>query len=406
MEMNDGMDSRKPSFRRLADSYDRWSKKTRAALTIIVMAALLAGCWSKYELTERAFVMGVAIDLNDNGKLELLTQVYRPSSVEIGKTNSTIVGTSVNIRTSDDTVMEAIRDIPIHLGRKAQWSHMRVIIVGEKLARSRNLIQTLDFFYRDHEPRNSVSLMISKGKAAHLFEKQPLIEQTTSQQFLRTSESSYRNSAKTLDTTLLNLARQTKSVQKDGAIAYVYEEGKTSQFFSAAGLALLKDGVMKDVLPASKVEGLLMLKDKYQTGAVEIPCPGQSMERETIEVLTLHSIMEPKISGAEVSLGIRIQGDIAINELKCTRIRNMNDEEAFVRAVEDRVRQQAADTLTFLQKRQVDAFGLGNQIYRSDPRAWNRLKADWRQVFAAMPVDIQVKLKLMTGGTIRSQSMS
>lgn len=381
-------------------------KTARAALTIIFMAALLAGCWSKYELTERGFVMGVAIDLGEDGKLELLTQVYRPSSAEIGKSNQTIVGSSVNIRTSDDTVMEAIRDIPIHLGRKAQWSHMRVIIVGEKLARSRNLIQTLDFFYRDHEPRNSVSLMISRGKAARLFEKQPLIEQTTSQQFLRTSESSYRNSAKTLDTTLLDLVRQMKSVQKDGSIAYVYEESKTSQFFSAAGLALLKNGKMIDLLPASKVEGLLMLLNNYKSGAVEIPCPGYSPERETAEVISLSSTVIPKVNGEDVRLGIRIVGDITINELKCTKIRNVEDETAYVRRVEDRIRQQAAETLAILQKRQVDAIGIGNRIYRSDPQTWARLKGDWNQIFSAMPADIQVKLRLVTGGTIRGQTIS
>jgi spore germination protein KC len=406
MEMNDVMNARKPSLRRTSHSYGRWFHKARAGLAIIVMAALLGGCWSKYELTERAFVMGVAIDLGEDGKLELLTQVYRPSSAEIGKSNSTIIGSSVNIRTSDDTVMEAIRDIPIHLGRKAQWSHMRVIIVGEKLARSRNLIQTLDFFYRDHEPRNSVSLMISKGKAAHLFEKQPLIEQTTSQQFLRTSESSYRNSAKTLDTTLLDLVRQMKSVQKDGSIAYVYEESKTSQFFSAAGLALLKNGVMKEMLPASKVEGLLMLMDKYKSGAVEIPCPGQSPERETAEVLSLSSSVIPKVRGEEVRLGIRIEGEITINELKCTRISNVQGETAFVHMVEDRIKQQASETLAILQKRQIDAIGIGNRVYRSDPKAWSRLKNDWGPVFSAMPADIQVKLRLVTGGTIRGQTMS
>lgn len=412
--MNDAMGMREQTLRGMAVSLHRFKKlafsdvgkKMRTAVAVVVMATLLSGCWSKYELTERAFVMGVAIDLNDNGKLELLTQIYRPSSAEIGKSNPSIVGSSVNIRTSDDTVMEAIRDIPIHLGRKAQWSHMRVIIVGEKLARSRNLIQTLDFFYRDHEPRNSVSLMISKGKAARLFEKQPLIEQTTSQQFLRTSESSYRNSAKTIDTTLLDLARQMKSVQKDGAMAYVYEEGKTSQFFSAAGLALLKEGVMKDMLPASKTEGLLMLLDKYKSGAVEVPCPGTTTERETVEVISLSSILDPKISGKQIHLDIRLQGEITINELKCTRIRTVHDEEAFVNNVEDRVRQQATETLAFLQKRQVDAIGLGNQVYRRSPRTWDRLKEDWGQVFSTMPADIQVKLRLVTGGTIRSHTMS
>lgn len=375
-------------------------------MLLAAMTIVLTSCWSKFELTERAFVMGVALDLADNGKLEMLTQVYRPSSTEIGKSTSTIVGSSVNIKTSDDTIMEAIRDIPIHLGRKAQWSHMRVIIIGEKLARSRNLIQTLDLFYRDHEPRNSVSLMISKGRAARLFEKAPLIEQTSSQQFLRTSESSYKNSAKTHDTTLLDLVRRMKSAHKDFAVAYVYEDSKTTQFFSAAGLALLENGVMKDVLPASKVEGFLMLSNEYRSGSVEIPCPGSSAEMETAEVLSLHSRLKPTIRGDDIHLSIRIQGDITINELKCTKIASVEEEDVFVHAIENRLKGQATDTLAFLQKRKLDAFGLGNLIYRSNPKAWARMKSDWNSRFAEIPVDIEVKMKLISNGTISSKTMS
>jgi|GEM_PF-335001 len=400
------IEDRTPLPRRLAR---RLRSRIRKVLKLMLAAAMLVlptGCWSKYELTERAFVMGVALDLRDDGKLDMLTQVYRPSSSEIGKSTSTIVGSSVNIKTSDDTVMEAIRDIPIHLGRKAQWSHMRVIIVGEKLARSLNLIQTLDLFYRDHEPRNSVSLMIAKGKAAHLFEKTPLIEQTSSQQFLRTSESSHRNAAKTLDTTLLDLIRRMKSVQKDMAVAYVYEEGKTSQFFSAAGLALLQDGKMKDVLPASKVEGFLMLSGDYKSGAVEIHCPGSKTELETAEVLSLHSSIKPVVKGDDVRLVLRIEGDITINELKCSKISTAEEEAIFVSAIEERIKEQAAGALSFLQKRQIDAIGLGNRVYRTHPQAWSRMKADWGTRFAAMPYDIYVRMRLVTGGTIRSKTMS
>ncbi|MDQ6419657.1 Ger(x)C family spore germination protein [Paenibacillus sp. LHD-117] len=378
------------------------------SLTLLaaLSAALLTGCWSKFELPERAFVMGVALDQREDGKIEMLTQVYRPSSTEIGKSTSTVAESSVNVKTVDDTVMEAIRDIPIHLGRKAQWSHMRIIIVGEKLARSTNILQTLDLFYRDHEPRDNVSLMIANGKAAKLFEKKPMIEQTTSQQFLRTGESSYRNAAKTLDTTLIDLMLRMKSVQTDAALAYVYEDPKSKETFSAAGLALFKKGVMKSVLPASKVEGFLMLSNDYKAGVVEIRCPGTKLEKETAEVLSLHASLNPVVKGDDVSLGIRIQGQITINEMKCTKINTLQDEEAFVRKIEEAVKRQAAGTLDFLQKRQMDAIGLGNRIYRSDPKAWARLQSNWSSRFAAIPYDIRVKIKLISGGTISSKSMS
>ncbi|MCR2804598.1 Ger(x)C family spore germination protein [Paenibacillus soyae] len=373
---------------------------------LLLVSVVLTGCWSKNELTERAFVMGVALDLREDGKIEMLTQVYRPSSAEIGKSTSTVVGASVNIKTVDDTVMEAIRDIPIHLGRMAQWSHMRVIIVGEELAKNMDMMQVLDLFYRDHEPRSSVSLMIAKGKAAKIFEKNPLIEQTTSQQILRTEESAYHNAAKTLDTRLLDLARSMKSAHPDTTIAYVYEDTKTTHMFSAAGLALIQDGKMKDTLPASKVEGYLMLVDKYKTGVVEIRCPGKKNVGETAELLALDSRMKHRMQGDNVAASVSIQGEISINELRCTKIGSKEEEEAFVGKVEAEVKRQAQQTLQILQKQKIDAIGLGNLIYRKKPKEWERLKADWNNTFAAIPFEVKVKLKLITGGTISSKTLS
>ncbi len=145
-------------------------KKLAILLFLTAIFIMLPGCWSKKELTELGFVMGIAFDQGKDGKIEMLTQVYRPTSVQSTASALTRVS-SINIKTSDDSVMEAVRDITIHLGRKAQFSHMRIIVVGEKLARSVNIGKLLDLFYRDHEPRSSVSLAIAKGKASKMLEK-------------------------------------------------------------------------------------------------------------------------------------------------------------------------------------------------------------------------------------------
>ena len=40
---------------------------------------LLTGCWDRAELPEKGFVMGVAIDETEGGKISLTTQIYKPS---------------------------------------------------------------------------------------------------------------------------------------------------------------------------------------------------------------------------------------------------------------------------------------------------------------------------------------
>lgn len=349
--------------------------------------------------------MGVALDQRKDGKIEMLTQIYRPASAEVG-TEATATGpSSVNINTVDDTVMEAIRDIPIHLGRKAQWSHMRVIIIGEKLAKSEKIGNLLDLFYRDHEPRSSVSIMIAKGPARKLFEKKPLIEQTTAQQFLRTEESSYQNAAKTLDTSLLSLIRELKSAHPDAVISYVYEDPQTKDMFSAAGLALFKDGVMKEVMPASKVEGLIILRNEYSSGVVEIPCPGMKGMKETTEVLSMDVKIKPLVKGDKISASVKLRGELAIGELRCTKIDKLEDEQVFVSKVEKALAKQVNDCIQFLQKNRIDVIGIGNRIYRKSPGTWEKLKDNWDVRFAEMPFDIEVELKLITGGTVINKTV-
>lgn len=377
-------------------------KKGILCLALLLSLFMVSGCWSKFELTERGFVMGVALDQGEDGKIELTTQIYRPASTQTMSAVSTNAS-SININTRDDSVMEAIRDIPIHLGRKAQWSHLRVIIVGEKLARTHNLGHLLDLFYRDHEPRSSVSLMISKGNAGKLFEKKPLIEQTTAQQYLRAKESSYITSAKTVDFNMLDLLLQLRSANGEAIVPFVYEDKKLKDIFSAAGLALLKDGKMKAVLPSTKVEGLLMLRNSYQTGVIEIKCPGKNGEFETVEVLSLKVKTKPRIKGDQISINSTLVGDIAIGELKCSKIIDAKAEMAFIKKVEDKLSEQIKSTIKFLQSNKIEVLGLADAIYRSNPRKWEQLKKNWDTQFSELPFTVKVKLRLVTSGTISSK---
>ncbi|MHA7966292.1 Ger(x)C family spore germination protein [Paenibacillus sp. CAU 1782] len=372
---------------------------------IILLLLLLPGCWSKYELTERGFVMGVAIDRNQKGQVELLTQIYRPSSPQADRPGNNPAESSINIATVNDTVMGAIRDIPIHLGRKAQWSHLRVILVGEQFAKQMDLMSMLDFFHRDHEPRSSVTLMIAKGKASKLLEKKPLIEQTTSQQLLRSGESSFRNTGKTLDTTLLDVIRQLKSPNSNAALAYVYEDKVNPALWSAAGVALLRDGKLDNVVPAEKVKGLLILRNQFHLGIMEVPCAGKEKVHETSEVLSLVVKKNPHFVKGRLVVDVKIRGEIAATELKCSTIKDEAEEKRFVGEVERQMEKEAKEALGYIQREKLDVIGIGNEIYSRNPKEWSKLKENWGQQFSEIPFMFDIKLKLITGGSISAKPL-
>jgi spore germination protein KC len=371
-------------------------------LVVILSAVLLilSGCWNQTELIEWGFVMGVALDQGEDGKIILTAQVYRPGGEQTGPGSATTEDPNILVQTIDDSLFEAIRDITLHLGRKAQWSHMRVILIGEEMARNTDIGKLVDFYYRDHEPRHTISVIITKGKAEAILNKQPVIEDTTGHQLRMLKRLAHMYSGKTLDTTLLSLAREMHSEHSDAAIAYVYEDKKAHNDYTVAGLALIKKGKMTEVLPSHLAEGLVMLRDDYTSGIIEIACPGKEEETESLEVLSLKTNMKPKLKDGEVAVKVDSHVKGAIGELRCTGIETREDEKEFVKKMEEQIKKEMKETIDFLQEKKIDILGIGNKVYSMNPRVWKEMKPEWDQKFAEISFDVQVNLKLVTTGTV------
>ncbi|MEI7027050.1 Ger(x)C family spore germination protein [Paenibacillus sp. y28] len=187
------------------------------ALLVLLLAAgiLLPGCWSSHELTRWGFVQAAAIDLGKNGQLQLTVQIYRAGSSKGGAggggspAQQTKSGPSfINIQTSSSTVHGATRDAVLQLGRRLQWSHMRMLLLGEDIARSQNIPQILDYFSRNNEPRGTVSLLITEGEAQQYLNLRPLIEGTMGQQLKTIEQNSFRYSGKTMEVSLTDVGIQ------------------------------------------------------------------------------------------------------------------------------------------------------------------------------------------------------
>ena len=378
---------------------NRWIGMCLTLFTIVV----LTGCWDRAELPERGFVMGIALDHSDDGSIKLTTQVFRPSQ-GVGLLGGKPAETSyINITTENNTVSRAIRDIPINLGRKSQWSHIRLIIVSEKLARERGLTEILEFFYRDHEPRLTTSIMIAEGTASEYLEIRPLIENTTSQQVFQSGISAADNSGKTTDTNLLKLGLQMKSEVGNALVPYLFLSEQSPKITNVAGAALLKKGKLVGVMKPKKVESLQMLLKDYRSGMLDIPCKEQSKKNqmmESVEIIFYNTKLQPiNLSEDSLKVHVKIKLEVALVELSCSKIETIEDEKEFAKIIEETVKQNIKETTDWLKKKKFDAIGLGNQVYRKNPQLWKRWKKDWETRFADTQFDIDVEVRVNNSGT-------
>ncbi|KRE64490.1 Ger(x)C family spore germination protein [Paenibacillus sp. Soil750] len=379
--------------------------KRQIWILCISLSALfvLTGCWDRAELPEKGFVMGIAVDKTENGKILLTTQIFRPTqgiSMVGGKSTESAY---TNVTTVDATLPRAIRDIPINLGRKTQWSHTRLIIIGEELAREQEIFSLLEFFYRDHEPRLTVSIMIAQGRADKYLNMKPLIENTISQQLVQSEKSSASSSSKTVKTNLLKLGLQMKSEVGNAMVPYLYlsQNGKTVT--NIAGAAMLRKGKFTGKIEPSDVEMLQMFLNKYESGMIDIPCQNPSKPQqnlENIEVLSLKSKWQPTVMNEDsLKVHVKVNAEIAIMELNCSKVEKVDEEKEFARRVEETIKQRLEGTIEWLKKNKFDAIGLGDKIYQKNPHLWKEWKPTWDDRFANTEFDIAVDVKILNSGT-------
>ncbi|MEW9700219.1 Ger(x)C family spore germination protein [Paenibacillus sp. SI8] len=362
---------------------------------------LLAGCGDKAELTEFGFAQAVALDRSEDSEFVMTTHFYNPSEGGgLGGGGKPPVK-GITIRTEGDTIFDAIRDIPSHLGRKAKWDHMRAIIISEELGRKQNIREMLDFFSRDHEPRPTVPVMIAEGKAADYLKVKPFIEQTIGQQLQKMQKSGAKYNAKTSNIPLFDLAVQFLGQTNVAILPYLHKSN-ASQPITATGLAMLKDEKLADIMQLSFTESLVMLLDKYESGILEFPCTGSSEDpkksMESLEVTSIKTKIKTEIKENEAIIHVMSDIEGSLGEFRCATLKTEEDELLFEQNIGKIVERKLRRTIAYLQNEKIDAIGVGNQIYRKDPALWKRWKPTWGERFAESRITVDVKVNILNSG--------
>ena len=166
------------------------SKKIICITTVIViMFVSFTGCSvkdTKRNLSSLAIVIGLAIDKNEGdsqgfetfgdekARILMTAQVVRNDSV--GQQGSSGQGSDSsgkgdvgkhywNVEVVGGNLLEAIRAATHVTNRSLYLAQNRVVVISSDIAKE-GIAKYLDFFFRDHETRYDVSLIIAEGPVA------------------------------------------------------------------------------------------------------------------------------------------------------------------------------------------------------------------------------------------------
>ncbi|WP_416730629.1 Ger(x)C family spore germination protein [Fictibacillus sp. JL2B1089] len=364
----------------------------------IVASSLLflSGCWDHAELTEYVFVQSLAIDQKKDGRIKLTTQFYKPAP----KIASAGGGgeSYFNLETEAKSVFEAIRDVTIHLGRKANWGHVRFIVISENVARKQYLGSVLDFFYRDHEPRLLTGVAVTEGSAADYIKEKPHVENTVSEQLNEVTKTGSKFSAKTYPANLFTIGKQLHSEVDTAYAPYLRKEKDKVNSIYVDGLSIFHRGKLKTIITNKETKSLMLALNNFQFGIIGITCKGSKLQ-ESFEITESHTNTSFEIKNHVIHYTLKPKLQASIGELECSNIETKQQLEVLHTKLENQVNSNLMALLKESQKKNLDIIGLGNQIYRKNPKEWKKIKKEKIPYYKDAVFHVKSEANILNTGT-------
>lgn len=388
--------------------------KPLCQLAIIVgLTFLIAGCWDRTEVNDLAVVLGTALDMSEDGLIEVTLSLAVPGG---GTTPGSTSGRAnlpptVSIRGRGRTVTDAISLIQTKVSRNLLFSHNAIILIGEELARQ-GIVSHLDFFSRNREPRIRALIGVVPGKAGHVFDAAPPIQRLTP--LAVESIALMRHSV--LSTVRDFLIAEASDGEEPLLARVELVSGEATHPVNGGGPpsserehlvpaitggAVFKGGKLVGFLDQEEVRGALWIRNELERGTVTIPVVEQGAW-VSLEVVRSTSRIEPRLKGDQITMWVKIitESDLDSNsadlDLKDpTVIRLVQERVAAV--IEERMR----TTVEIAQHQfKSDILRFGEAVRRADPKRWNSLRERWDEVFPNVEIQFDVQIFIRRTGLI------
>lgn len=382
-------------------------RKPILLLIALLLLFLQTGCWSRVELNDVAIVTASAIDLAQDGKYKLSVQILKMKMTKgISENGSASENVTLILSAKGDTIMEALNVIQKKIPRLIIFSHNRVIIVGEKLARA-GLAPAIDFFSRHREARGNSFLLTTRGEAAELLKVPANFEIFTAEEMREEEKARMLDSASIRDFIYRLFEKGIEPTSSQMQVVSLSDPNGKPAKEEEQGLGLVGVGIYrKDKLMGwmnrSEAECLLWLRNRMKTNVLTVAIPGKEQTgKVSVQLISAKTKYKSKISGDKVQFDVTVKmtGELFENSTKLS-IKEMNNLSIIQHALEKEIENRVTTVVKKLQTQyKSDVIGFGNILHRQHKTDWNKTYAAiWEEEFPKIEVNTKASFKLIGTG--------
>ncbi|MET3546849.1 spore germination protein KC [Paenibacillus favisporus] len=385
----------------------------RLGLMILMLSVTLltSGCWDSQELNTLSIISATSID-RSNGKWEISFQVVIPQSIatQTGGGSAGSQSPTTIFSTKGRSIAEAMQNASLETSRKLFFAHNSVLILSEDVARKEGVGEILDFFLRPFESRETMSVLLTKGKASNLLEVLIPLEKISGNAIQRIIDQSQKNLSQAQNMRLIDFARMVASLDESAMAPELEVSGDLTKQSSLDALKSTRnDAVIKlgelGVFRKDKLVGWIdqkdsrsvaWLSDRVSSMMVVFPCTAKGQENQLLSYRVLKSStkLEPKVIHGKSVIHAKISATGVIDESGCNLdLKNPGVVRDLERTISKQIGGDVMATWSHLQEMNVDLAGFMNAIHRKDPSTWRNLMKTKRPI-EEISLRVQVKINI------------
>lgn len=376
-------------------------------ISMLILMVSLTGCWDRVEINDVALVAATGIDKVGD---KYLVSIQIPLPGQMGGAGSSGGGGGTGgtgpwyVESAEGKTLREANEIQqTTLSRRLNFSHRRIILFGEEVAKE-GLGTTIDILVRVPQNRLSALGAVVGGQARDILNADSPIEKFPAEMMRELAQGIITDNP-----TMKNLAEHMLKEGVDPLLPYFVmtetkpgPKGKPKTNIKAEGIAVFDQDKLAGVLKGDKASTLLLAMNQSPNPMIRVPSPaGDGLLDLRFEQIETN--LKPKINGEHLKMKIQIdaRGSLVENSSRYDITADKN-----LRKVEKLLRQKVeSDTKKLVSELQhklnSDPMAFGEAFHRSYPKQWKEMRQEWKKEhYPRVKVEVVANIHLEHTGSV------
>ena len=381
---------------------------------LLCLMIFLNGCvrsGTKRELEALAVVMGIAMDKMDeksgpeSERLLLTAQVVRNIAISQNSSQSEGGGSASegdlskpywNVQVTGTDLLEALRSAVHITNRRLYVAQNQILVIGRELAED-GIAKYLDYFFRDHETRYDVSLIVSEGTASEILNVESHLESFPAQD-LNKLIARQQDDSHAPRCTLFSFFRDYKTPYKASLVPMVCVAATIlSPYLYVAKSAVFKEDKMVAELDERQTRGALWMLGEVQRGVITVNYEGVEV---AIEILDGSGNYQVEYSDGRIKVKADIKMTGSLGELQGSRTVDASVMDALEKTCAGEIEAEIRSAFREMQLNGADVLGIGEAFYRYYPRTWKMIANHFESLYPAAELTCRIDADIIRTGSL------